>query len=45
MAVLDTITSLNILGLLLTLAAGCLGVFVGMKLGQKVGESMATLER
>ena len=45
MAVLNTITSLNILGLLLTLAAGCLGVFVGMKLGQKIGESMATSER
>ncbi len=44
MAALNTISSLNALGLLLTVAAGCLGIFVGIKLGQKVGASMATLE-
>jgi hypothetical protein len=39
------ITQLGVLGTLLSLIVGCLGVFIGTKLGQRVGETMSTLER
>jgi hypothetical protein len=42
---LDVITQLGVLGTLLSLIVGCLGVFIGTKLGQSVGETMSTLER
>jgi hypothetical protein len=42
---LDVTTMLGVLGTLLSLLVGCLGVFIGTKLGQSVGETMSTLER
>ena len=42
---LDLVTTLGVLGTLLSLVVGGLGIFVGMKIGQGVGETMSTLER
>ncbi len=42
---LDLAATLGVVGTLLSLIVGCLGIFVGMKLGQNVGETMSTLER
>jgi hypothetical protein len=42
---LDLLTQLGVLGTLLSLLIGSLGVFIGTKLGQSVGETMSTLER
>jgi hypothetical protein len=42
---LDLIPMLGVLGTLLSLIVGCLGVFIGTKLGQSVGKTMSALER
>ena len=42
---LDIATALGVLGTLLSLIVGCLGIFIGTKLGQSIGETMSSLER
>jgi hypothetical protein len=44
-AILDTIANLNPLGMALTIALACLGISVGMKLGQHIGKTMNVSER
>jgi hypothetical protein len=42
---LDLAVGLGVLGTLLSLVIGCLGIVVGTKLGQSIGETTRTLER
>jgi hypothetical protein len=44
-AVLKTVASLNILGIVLTFALAFPAIYVGMKLGQDIGKTMSVSER
>lgn len=44
-AIVDTLAHLNIIGIVLSLALACFGIYVGIQLGQKIGETMSVSER
>jgi uncharacterized membrane protein len=44
-AILQTMASVNILGIVLTIALAFPAIYVGMKLGQNIGQTMSVSER
>ena len=45
LAIVDTITNLNALGMVLTVVLAFCGIYVGIQLGQKIGKTMSVSER
>ena len=43
-AIVDTLANLNILGIMLTLALTCSAIYVGIQLGQNIGQTMSVSE-